>query len=324
MRSGAVKKIILAALTAALAVAGCAQKTSAPAENPVEVSTSAETASVPETEEKSEDSSNTASTASQVASASEMADVEEVVEAGMIPVTADKLNDGVYEVKVDSSSSMFNIEACELTVLDGEMTAVMTMGGTGYLYVYMGTGEEAVNADAGKFIPFEENTEGAHTFTVPVSALDEGISCSAFSKRKEKWYDRTLLFRADSLPDEAFKESRYRTAEDLMLGDGQYLADVSLEGGSGRASVHSPAQLTISEGACTAVIVWSSSNYDYMTVDGEKYLPVNTEGNSTFEIPVKGFDYKMPVTADTTAMSTPHEIEYTLYFDSASVRENEK
>ena len=72
-------------------------------------------------------------------------------------------------------------------------------------------------------------------------------------------------------------------------------------------------------GQVTAEVVWSSSNYDYMIVDGEKYLPTNTEGNSTFSIPVKGFDYKMPVSADTTAMSVPYEIEYTLYFDSASI-----
>ena len=66
-------------------------------------------------------------------------------------------------------------------------------------------------------------------------------------------------------------------------------------------------------------IVWGSSNYDCMTVGGEKFYPQNTEGNSVFFIPVTGFDYKMPVSANTTAMSTPHEIEYTLYFDSATI-----
>ena len=79
-------------------------------------------------------------------------------------------------------------------------------------------------------------------------------------------------------------------------------------------------KVTVDEnGAATASIVWSSSNYDYMKVDGVRYDCVNTEGNSAFEIPVIGFDYKMPVLADTTAMSTPHEIEYTLTFDSATL-----
>ena len=59
---------------------------------------------------------------------------------------------------------------------------------------------------------------------------------------------------------------------------------------------------------------WSSPNYDYMVVDGEKYLPTNTEGNSTFEIPVAALGTPLAVTADTVAMSTPHEIEYTLTF----------
>ena len=70
----------------------------------------------------------------------------------------------------------------------------------------------------------------------------------------------------------------------------------------------------------TAVLKWSSPHYDYMIVDGERYEPVNTDGNSVFEIPVPYFDKPVNVIADTTAMSEPHEIEYTLTFDSASVK----
>ena len=69
-----------------------------------------------------------------------------------------------------------------------------------------------------------------------------------------------------------------------------------------------------------AQIQWSSSNYDYMIVDGEKYLPTNEEGmNSVFEIPILTLDEAMPVVADTTAMGTPHEIDYTLTFYSDSI-----
>ena len=57
-----------------------------------------------------------------------------------------------------------------------------------------------------------------------------------------------------------------------------------------------------------------------MKVDGTKYTPVNTDGNAAFEIPVSAFDSALPVTADTVAMSTPHEIDYTLQFDSASIK----
>ena len=73
-------------------------------------------------------------------------------------------------------------------------------------------------------------------------------------------------------------------------------------------------------GQAEAKIVWSSSHYDYMKVGEEKYLPVNTEGNSTFEIPVEVFDEPMSVIGDTTAMSVPHEIDYTLIFDSESIQ----
>lgn len=255
----------------------------------------------------------------QVAGQEDMTEIQEVGEEGMEPVYASSLQDGTYAITVDSSSSMFNITACELTVADGTMTAVMTMGGTGYLKVYMGTGEEAAAADEAGCIPFAENDAGEHTFTVPVEALDQKIACAAFSKNKEMWYDRTLVFRADSLPLEAFAEGTIPTAASLGLQDGSYLVDVKLEGGSGKASVSSPAQLTVKDGQVTATIVWSSPNYDYMKVDGVQYDPLAVEGNSTFEIPVAGFDWKLPVLADTTAMSTPHEIEYTLCFDSATL-----
>lgn len=105
------------------------------------------------------------------------------------------------------------------------------------------------------------------------------------------------------------------TGTSLELEDGEYTASVTLEGGSGRASIESSARITVSDGQPYATIVWSSANYDYMIVDGEKYFNENKEGNSTFTIPVLGFHYKMPVIADTTAMSTPHEVEYTLYFE---------
>ena len=94
------------------------------------------------------------------------------------------------------------------------------------------------------------------------------------------------------------------------LEDGEYKVKLTMEGGTGRATVDSPAKLVVEDGKATLTVVWSSSNYDYMIVDGEKYDPVNTEGNSTFEIPIKVLNEAFAVTADTTAMSQPHEIEY--------------
>ena len=242
---------------------------------------------------------------------------------GMEPVSADALKDGVYEVRVDSSSGMFRITECELTVQDGAMSAVMTMSGTGYLKLYMGTGAEAEQASEADFIPFVENADGEHTFRVPVEALDKDINCSAFSRKKETWYDRVLVFCSGSLPAEAFADGEAATAKSLKLEDGSYTVAVSLEGGSGRASVETPAALRIEDGKAFAVITWGSSNYDYMKVDGEKLDLINTGGNSSFEIPVRVFDRKMPVIADTIAMSEPHEVEYTLVFDSTTIKKAE-
>ncbi|MBS6397124.1 MAG: hypothetical protein KH452_08250 [Clostridiales bacterium] len=105
----------------------------------------------------------------------------------------------------------------------------------------------------------------------------------------------------------------------IEMEDGEYAIDVALEGGGGRSTVSSPAILIVKDGRAYARIQWSSSNYDYMKVGEEKYLPVNEEGYSTFEIPITVFDEPMAVIGDTTAMSTPHEVEYTLTFAVDSI-----
>lgn len=110
-----------------------------------------------------------------------------------------------------------------------------------------------------------------------------------------------------------------QTEEIIDLEDGIYSIDLSFEGGSGKASVESPAQIEIENGKCMARIRWSSPNYDYMIVDGEKYQPVNADGNSEFLIPVAAFDKPLTVVGDTVAMSVPHEIEYSLTFHSDSI-----
>ena len=218
---------------------------------------------------------------SKVAGAGDMAAVEEVVEEGMVPVASSGLVPGTYAVKADSSSSMFRITDCELTVPEGDdvMQAFLTMSGSSYLYLFPGTAEEAAAADASEYIEAGEN---------------------------------------------AFREGEVLTPSGLDLDDGEYSAEVVLSGGSGRASVQSPARLTLknsrsAEAEVTAELVWSSASYDYMLVDGEKYLPEIADGHSVFRIPVTCFDWNMAVIADTTAMSQAHEIEYSLRFDSSSL-----
>ena len=113
-------------------------------------------------------------------------------------------------------------------------------------------------------------------------------------------------------------ETQTAAAEaDTSLEDGEYTVNVTLEGGSGRASVDSEAKVNVTDGQTYATIVWSSSHYDYMLVGGQKYENENEGGNSTFTFPIAGVPCTMDVVGDTTAMSVPHEIAYTLTFSFA-------
>ena len=320
------KKLISISLAALLVLslfAGCGSspapaETAAPAatEAPAPTETPTDAPAPAETETPHPDTPSDG-TPGGVATAEDMTAVEEVVEDGMVPIYAESLRDGTYPVEMKSSSSMFKADHCELVVENGTMNVVLYMSSESYPYMYAGTAEEAAASEESERIPLTDAT-----FTLPLEALDEGESFAAFSKRKELWYDRTLLFRADSLPATAFVDGFFTTVEDLSLAENvDYVVEIALSGGSGKASVESPNLLHYVDGQWTALIVWSSPNYDYMLVNGEKYLPVNDAGhNSAFEIPVSILDRPMTVYADTTAMSQPYEIEYTLTFDSASIK----
>ena len=106
-----------------------------------------------------------------------------------------------------------------------------------------------------------------------------------------------------------------------LPGAGTYTIEVKLDGGTGRASIASPAELVVfGDGSASLVVIWSSDKYDYMLVDGERYEPAIKDGHSLFVIPVETLDKPLSVIADTTAMSTPHEIEYTITFDFSSLK----
>ena len=252
--------------------------------------------------------SSTASSAASSAASSEAASsvASSAAETAALP-------DGVYTAEFDTDSSMFHAnEAFDgkgtLTVKDGQMTLHVSLASKNIVNLYVGTAEDAASHEADWLQPTTDvvnysdgTSDEVYGFDIPVEALDTDFSVAILGK-KGKWYDHTVSVRnAQPTMEEA-------------LADGTYTCDVTLEGGSGRATVESPAALTVADGRMTATIVWSSPNYDYMLVDGEKYLPTNTEGNSTFEIPVAALDTPLDVVGDTVAMSTPHEIEYTLTF----------
>ena len=259
--------------------------------------------------------SSTASSAASSAASSEAASsvASSAAETAALP-------DGVYTAEFDTDSSMFHAnEACDgkgtLTVENGQMTFHVSLASTHIVNLYLGKASDAADHEADWLQPTTDTvtysdgtSEEVYGFDIPVSAVDADFDLAILGT-KGKWYDHVVSVR-----------NAVQQADTAAPADGTYTCDVTLEGGSGRATVESPAALTVADGKMAATIVWSSPNYDYMIVDGEKYLPTNTEGNSTFEIPVAALDTALDVTADTVAMSTPHEIEYTLTFDSASLK----
>ena len=236
------------------------------------------------------------------------------------------LSDGVYTADFDTDSSMFHVnEACDgkgtLTVENGEMTIHISLTSKNIVTLYPGLANEAESDEAGWLLPTVDTvtytdgmTEEVNGFDVPVPALEEEFDLALLGK-KGTWYDHKVSV---SNPKPLEQEKQTETAS--QPADGTYTIDLSFEGGSGKANVLSPAVLTVSQGTMTATIRWSSPNYDYMIVDGQKYLPVNTEGDSVFEIPVSMLDEPIEVIGDTVAMSKPHEIEYTLTFHSDTMK----
>ena len=253
------------------------------------------------------------STANSAASSEAVAS-SAVSEAASESVSEAALLDGVYTAEFQTDSSMFHAnEACNgtgtLTVKDGKMTFHVSLASKKIVNLYLGSAADAEANKADWLIPTTDTvtysdgtSEEVYGYDIPVGAVDEDFALAILGT-KGKWYDHTVSVR-----------NAEPKTETETPADGEYTCNVTLEGGSGRASVESPAALTVADGKMTATIVWSSPNYDYMIVDGEKYLPTNTEGNSTFEIPVAALDTALSVTADTVAMSTPQEIEYTLTF----------
>lgn len=310
------KRIIAVSLISMLALASCSSKEQSSKESSTPATTAAETTSVTSTEAVTE---TTAEPTTEHVTAAQ----NEVGFEGMTEVKADAVKEGEYHINVDSSSSMFKIADCILCVKDGSMNADIIIDSKSYDALFMGTEDEAKKAEESQRITYTTNDSGQSVFNVPVEALDKEIQCAALSAKKQEWYGRTLVFRADSLPMEALLTRGYTEWSNLGLEDGEYTVDVTLEGGSGRASVASPAKLIVKDGMPDAEIVWSSDKYDKMVMQGATYLPTITDGHSVFTIDVLGFDYKMPVGAETTAMSEPHMIDYTLYFDSSTIKKCE-
>ncbi len=250
--------------------------------------------------------------------------------------TADPgIADGTYVASFTTDSSMFHVNEANrdkgiLTVKDGKMTIHVSLQSKKIVNLYPGLAEDAEKEGAELLEPTTDKVvysdgyeDEVYGFDIPVPALDEEFDVALIGTHGN-WYDHKVVVsdpvEGDDIqavinggPEEGSNASN-------AVSDGEHTIEVTLEGGTGRATVESPAVIRKTGEEIIAVITWSSPYYDYMIVDGQKYEPVNTEGNSVFEIPVASLDSPLEVVADTTAMSEPHEIEYTLRFDSSSIK----
>lgn len=280
-----------------------------------------------ETQETPQDAQQTADTAEQT---DDQADSEAASdETGQTQEAA--LADGIYTAEFHTDSSMFHVnETCDgkgtLTVKDGEMVIHISLTSKNIVNLYPGLAEDAQKEGAQLLEPTVDTvtyddgmSEEVNGFDVPVPALDEEFDLALIGT-KGVWYDHKVSV-TNATP--AADDTADKNGAAVQLEDGSYTMDVTFEGGSGKAYIESPTAVTVAGDQITATVTWSSPNYDYMIVDGEKYLPVNTEGNSVFEIPVAAFDEPLTVIGDTVAMSTPHEIEYTLTFLSDTAKTEE-
>lgn len=307
------KIIIVGGLSACLLLGGCgagqaADATSAESTVAAQESTAAQTES-----------------AEAIAGTTEAAATETAQNEAQLP-------DGVYTAEFSTDSSMFHVsEACDgkgtLTVKDGVMTIHISLGSKKILNLYPGLAEDAAKDGAVLLEPTTDTvtysdgmTEEVYGFDVPVPVIGEEFDLALIGT-KGKWYDHKVKV-SDPVAEDS-REAANGSFDMSTLADGSYTIELTMEGGSGRASIQSPAQLAIADGAATATLEWSSPNYDYMLVNGEKYLPVNTEGNSVFEVPVEALDAPLTMIGDTVAMSTPHEVEYTVTFHSETLESAE-
>ena len=307
------KIIIVGGLSACLLLGGCGASQAADA-------TSAESAAVTQ-----ESTAAQAESAEAIAGTTEAAATETAQNEAQLP-------DGVYTAEFSTDSSMFHVsEACDgkgtLTVKDGVMTIHISLGSKKILNLYPGLAEDAAKDGAVLLQPTTDTvtysdgmTEEVYGFDVPVPAIGEEFDLALIGT-KGKWYDHKV--KVSDLAAEDGDGTSNDSFDMNALADGTYTIELTMEGGSGRASIQSPAQITVADGAATATLEWSSPNYDYMLVNGEKYLPVNTEGNSVFEVPVEALDVPLTMIGDTVAMSTPHEVEYTVTFHSETLQSAE-
>ena len=210
------------------------------------------------------------------------------------PETENKtLTDGSYQVDVDTGNKMFKVTNCILTSEKGKMYAVITLSGTGYDYLYMGTAADAAEATAKDYISYVADETGKYTYKVPVESLDKGIAVAAHSIKKDKWYDRTLTFSSASAK--------------RIIADGTY--QVNAEAGGKMFRVVN-CVMKVKGGQMMVSVTLSGQGYNRIYL-GDVHDAPNDENNwilpdsllaerYTFQIPVEKLDEVMTIAVHTT------------------------
>ena len=266
-----------------------------------------------------------------------------------------KLKDGTYKVKATTDRKMFylypkkkNPATTILVKKNGKMTATITLTGSGYDYVYMGTPKQAKKAGKKKWIKYKK-VNGYYTFKIPVSALDKKLPITPHSSKYEKdgdpstdpwrpnkWIkfyssgakkvkDGTTIKtkgkannrnsgnnqKQNNWADDG-KKGTSAVNNSTSLKDGTYKPDkFRWSGGSGRLSYIRCTKITVRGGKAYATIEFGSSKYDSLRASGHTYSR-SGGGNAKFTIPVK-LNANNTIVGRTTAMSQPHWVRYSIY-----------
>ena len=140
------------------------------------------------------------------------------------------LEDGTYTIDTISDSTMFAFYNTKIIVKDQKAYLVVTLKGTGFDRLYMGDCSES------SVRPAEEDTicyapeqfDGSEHYTfwpIPIVSLNDPLSISGHSARKDTWYHHTITFNQNTLKkisDDNLVPSEKMEAQKLMQ---QYYID---------------------------------------------------------------------------------------------------
>ena len=115
--------------------------------------------------------------------------------------------DGVYTTTAETGTTMFRVVEIILTVKNGKMSAEITLSGTGYDYLYMGTAAEAAGNE-NQWIGFKDKEKSyiedgeektGRSYIIPISTLDTPLAMASHSVKRDKWYDRSITVSSNNL-----------------------------------------------------------------------------------------------------------------------------